>query len=323
MARRLLAAALIALLLSAAYTRWWNPEVRLYVHAARVKQEWASRLDREFTNKTVVFGGSSTSFSIDPGRLLERQGEAVANFGLHAGMQLRFLTAFAAAAARPGDLLLMAVEPELLVASSDGSDLAAQMGFALGQPGWIHASNVTGDPVRRVENLVSLRPGAHHFFTLLAKIALGKPLYRYAPADFTATGWQRTGERRAVTDPARWQAPLDRDARLFLAALKAWGESRGVRVAYALPWRYASAEAAPAFQTDNLRFLAEVAVHLPVLADERLGAYDVREHFADTPLHLTPEGAAVRSDALAEQLRAGRFWSRSVLERMLADRTRP
>lgn len=313
----LLISALIALLGSAAYTRWWNPEVRLYVHAARVKQAWAEKLEQTFTNRTIVFGGSSTSFSIDPARMLERDGLAVANYGLHAGMMPRFLTGLAAGSARPGDLLLMAMEPELLVVPGNGSDLAAQMGFALDKPEWVHASNVTGEPIHWVENLVSLRPGAYHFFTLLGKIALGRPLYRYGPTDFSESGWQRTQERRGIRNPSRWSAHLTADSCALLTALEQWGTAHRVRVACLLPWQYVPEPLAPGFQADNLRFLVELSDYLPVLADPRLGAYSVREHFADTSLHLTPEGAAVRSDELAALLKAGRFWTRTDLERML------
>ncbi|RME93056.1 MAG: hypothetical protein D6766_08900, partial [Verrucomicrobia bacterium] len=165
-----------ALAACAAYTRWLNPEVRLYRHAFDVKQAWARRLDARSGHKTIVFGGSSTSFAVDPQRILERHGVPVANLGLHAGMGARFLTAAAAALARPGDLLLMAMEPGLLTDPEPGSDLAAQMGFALDHFDWVHASNVTGERIHWVEDLVSLRPGAYHFFTLLAKLALGRPL---------------------------------------------------------------------------------------------------------------------------------------------------
>lgn len=135
----LAASALATLLLSAAYTRWWNPEIRLYRYAIAAKQDWAAQLDRQFTTKTIVCGGSSTSFAIDPSRILQQSGLAVANYGLHAGMQPRFLVAVAAASARPGDLLLLAMEPGLLITPDNGSDLAAQMAFALDQPGWVHA----------------------------------------------------------------------------------------------------------------------------------------------------------------------------------------
>jgi hypothetical protein len=315
----LLLSALIALLASAAYTRWWNPEVRLYVHAVDVKEAWARELEQTFTNRTIVFGGSSTSFSIDPGRMLERDGLAVVNCGLHAGMMTGFLTGFAAGTARPGDLLLMAMEPELLVVPGNGSDLAAQMGFALDHPEWIHASNVTGEPIHWVENLISLRPGAYHFFTLLGKLALGRPLYRYSPEDFTESGWQRTSERREIGDPQRWSAHLTPESQALLKALTDWGTARGIRVAYLLPWRYVTEPQAEAFQADNLQFLVEIAEFLPVLADPRLGAYSVREHFADTPLHLTPEGAATRSDELAALLKEDRFWTTEDLRLLLEE----
>ena len=314
----LLVSALLALLLAAGYTLRLNPEIRLYRYAAHVKQAWAARLDRDFTNKVIVFGGSATSFAIDPARILERDGLPVVNFGLHAGMGAEFLTGFAAAAARPGDLLLMAIEPELLLSRGSDSDLAAQIGFALGHPEWIDASNVTGEPVHWVADLVSLRPGAYHVFTLLGKIALRRPLYRYHPDDFTPSGWQRTRERRAFGEPGRYRVSLSPKAHRLLAALRDWAKARHIRVAYLLPWRYAGPDYVRGFQEDNLRYLIQIAEYLPVLADERLGAYPVREHFADTPMHLTPAGARIRSDTLAAQLKAGRYWTRADLKRLLA-----
>lgn len=304
----------------AVYTRWLNPEVRLYRHAFEVKRSWAHRMEERFGKKTIVFGGSSTSFAVDPALILERYGEPVANLGLHAGMGARFLTAAAASLARRGDLLLMAMEPGLLTDPDPGSDLAAQTGFALDHFDWVHASNITDEPVHWVEDLVSLRPGAYHFFTLLAKLALGRPLYRYHLGDFTETGWQRTQDRRPIPDASGWSAELSPDAVALLEDLRAWSEARGVRLAYLLPWRYASPQASRDFQLANLRFLLQVARYLPVLADPRLGAYSVREHFADTPYHLLPEGAAVRSDELGRLLREGRFWTAEDLQRELRRR---
>ena len=228
-------------------------------------------------------------------------------------MGARFLTAFAAAAARAGDLLLMALEPELLVSPGDGSDLAAQMGFALGHPEWIDASNITGEPVHWVADLVSQRPGAYHVFTLLGKLALGRPLYRYAKEDFSPAGWQSTAERRSFGEPKRWDAPIAPRTAALLLGLRDWADRHGVRLASLLPWQYVGPEKAPAWQGDNLRFLIRMSDFMPVLADEHLGAYGVREHFADTPLHLTPEGARIRTDFLAGQLQSGRFWNRADL----------
>lgn len=309
--------AVAALLAAAAYTLWLNPEIRFYRYAAQVKRAWADRLHREQGAAFIVYGASSCAFAIDGGRMLQKHGLPVANFGLHAGMEPPFLTALALESTRPRDTLVVALEPALLTVPFDSPDLAAQMGLALGKPRLIHASDLTGERVHWIENVLSLRPGAYHFFTLLGKIALGKPLYRYAPEDVQPSGWQQTRERRPLSDPEIPPDPrLSPDARRLLLALKRWGETNRVAVVYSLAWGWASPEKVRPRRQMNARFLNEVAGILPVLKDASLGAHPVREHFADTEWHLTSEGAAARSDALAVQLKARQFWSAEELARL-------
>jgi hypothetical protein len=312
--------ALVTLAAAAAYTLWLNPEVRFYRHAARVKLAWAGKLDQRRARKVIVCGGSSTAFSIDGERMLKQHGLPTVNLGLHAGMEPLFLVGIAAAAARPGDALIVALEPSLLVVPFNSPYLAGQMGAALGRPELVRASNLTGERVHWVANAVSLRPGAYHFFTLLGKIALRKPLYRYSPEEVTPSGWQRARDFRAIPDQTIVEDRLSPDARKLLAALRHWGETNRVQVAYSLPWGWVSQQRCAAFQRMNARFLAEVAEILPVLKDPALGAHPVREHFADTEWHLTAEGAAARSDALAAQIKAQTFWSRQELAELARKR---
>lgn len=309
----LLGLGLATLAAAAAYTVWLNPEVRFYKHAARVKLAWAAKLDREYGRKVIVCGGSSTAFSIDGERMLKEQGLPTVNFGLHAGMEPLFLAGLAAQAARPGDTLVVALEPGLLMAPFSSPDLAGQMGVALGRPGLARGSNLTGERVHWVANAVSLRPGAYHFFTLLGKIALRKPLYRYSPVEVTPSGWQRARDFRAIPDQTIVEGRLSPDARRLLAALQHWGETNHVQVAYSLPWGWVSEQQRAAFERMNVRFLAEMAGILPVLKDPALGVHAVREHFADTEWHLTAEGAAARSDSLAAQIKTRSFWTRQEL----------
>jgi len=307
--------ALAALVFTAAYTLWVNPEIRFYIHAAQVKRAWADKLHHERGSAIVVYGASSCAFAIDGERLLEKHGLPVVNFGMHAGMEPLFLTALAVQSSRPGDTLVVAIEPGLLLAPFQSPDLAAQMGMALGEPRLVHASDITGERVHWVANLLSLRPGAYHFFTLLGKVALGKPLYRYAPDDVRPSGWQQTLERRAIHDqePAPIQG-LPADSQRLLSALREWGRTNRVEVVYSLPWGWVSQERREPFKRMNAAFLREVARFLPVLKDPSLGAHPVREHFADTEWHLTEEGAELRTDAFAAELKAQACWSVAELE---------
>jgi hypothetical protein len=315
-ALRLAAAALVTLVIAAVYTLRLNPEIRFYKHAALVKLGWAEKLSREQGVKIIVCGGSSTAFSIDGERMLQQHGLPTANFGLHAGMEPLFLAAIAAQSARPGDTVVLALEPGLLMTPFQSPDLAAQMGTALRRPDLIHASGLTGEPVHWVRNCLSLRPGAYHFFTLLGKIALRKPLYRYAPEEVQASGWQRAKDIRPIPDQGLAEGRLCPDARRLLMVLKNWGHTNRVQVVYSLPWGWVTEDRLRPFQRMNVRFLREVAAILPVLKDPALGAYRVREHFSDSHWHLTAEGAAARSDSLAAQLKSRSFWSQQELEQL-------
>ncbi|MBM3878616.1 MAG: hypothetical protein FJ387_02700 [Verrucomicrobia bacterium] len=299
----------MSLVAAAFYTLRLNPEVRFYCYATGVKRAWIACLDEQFTNKFILCGGSSAAFAVDGEYLLERHRLPLVNFGLHAGMEPPFLLAIAAKAARSNDTLVLALEPGLLTAPFGSTDLAAQMGMALGEPELIHASNLTGERIHWVENLVSLRPGAYHAFTLLGKLALRRPLYRYAPADVHPSGWQQTRERRAIVEPAPVVGHLSPDGRQLLEAARAWAQAHGVRLVYSLPWCYISPEQAPRLRAANAQFLREVAATVPVLKEPALGAYSQREHFADTEWHLTRAGAVARSEALSAPLLQGATWT--------------
>jgi hypothetical protein len=312
----LLLLALVALGAAALYTVRWNPEVCFYRHAIDVKRAWSARLAAAPAPapRHLLAGGSSAAFSVDGERMLDRHGVRLVNFGLHAGMEAPFLLAIAAREARPGDTLIVAMEPELLTTPFTAPDLAAQMGLALGEPRLIAASDLTGAPVPWVDSLVAMRPGAYHAFTLLGKVLLRKPLYRYAAPEIHASGWQEARDFRefALIQPG---APgLSADGRALLAALVRWAEAREVRVCYALPWACVEPAVLEEFRRTSASFLRDVAALLPVLKDPALGVHAVREHFSDTGWHLTPAGAQVRTDALAAQLAAGEFWSLAELD---------
>jgi hypothetical protein len=308
---------ILSLLLAAAYTVFLNPEIALYRHAASVKRQWSDNLTRYHTNKFVFCGGSSASFSIDGESILAQQGLPVVNAGMHAGMEPPFLTAFAASMAQRGDTLVVSIEPGLLMSPFSSPDLAAQMGVALGEPGLIHASPITGDPVAWLDTLCSLRPGANHTFTLLGKIALGKPLYRYQKADIQLSGWQIARDFREFEEALPGEGRLSVDARQLLVKLKEWGQKNGVRVVYSLPWGYTSLRNAEALRKVNLRFLLEMAEILPVLRDPTFGVHTQKEDFADTCWHLRAEAARKRSAQLATLLKDSLYWSTSELSSLV------
>ncbi len=215
----------------------------------------------------------------------------------------------ALAQTRSGDTLVVAVEPDLLEMPAEVPSLGKQFVLAIGHPELLGSGTLSD----RVSTGLALRPGGYHFFTLLGKLALRQPLYRYRVEDFDVSGYQRVDVRRDFTPAVSRVRNLTNPARELLRWLRSEGDRRNVRIGYALPWSYATAENAAGFQKANVGLLLQICEFLPILADEKLGVYSRREHFADTELHLTEEGAALRTDVLAAQLKSWRTWSANEL----------
>lgn len=270
-----------------------------------MKQACRLKLDREYPSKIVVFGGSSCATSIQAARLLEQHNLPALNLGLGAGMGAKILTRYALPALRRGDTLLVMLEPGLLTRPLQWEALGVQFSLATGQPELVNEPGGTRWPAR----LLDLRPGAYHAFTILGKIILRRPFYRYEPTEWQSCGWYRvTVERELPLLPVPSNR-LSAEGRAWLVFLRDWCAAHGVRVAYVLPWSWCPADKVPVWQRSNAVFLHDVSLVLPVLKDPRLGAYAVREHFADTQYHPNAAGAAVRTDELAQQVKTWETWT--------------
>lgn len=315
---RLVMTGIVTWAVAAFYTLRVNPEVAFFAHGARVKQAWVERLNAATTPKTVVFGGSSCTVTVDGERMQQRHGLPTANLGLGAGMGAQVLTEYAKAGVRQGDTLIVALEPLLLTENLEVPSLGVQFAWATGSRALKKLVRQTSASFTGISGLLALRPGGYHLFTLLGKIVARQPLYRYAPSDFHASGWQEVTVRRDFAGPPERGPALTAEARALLRDLRAWCERLHVRVAYALPWGSCTEAQKPAFQAANARFLRQVSDVLPVLKDERLGAYTERSEYADTFWHLTPPGAGRRTDELAALIKAWAVWTPGELDRLAA-----
>jgi hypothetical protein len=313
LALRLLAVALLSWAGSAYYTLRVNPEVQHFKLAHRVTIAWAKKLAESYRSKTVVFGGSACEFAFDGERLLQKHGLPVANLGRGAGMGATVLTLAALDQTQRDDTLIMSMEPDLLTASLEPPSLGVQFSFAVSHPEWVLRPGLDAPPRPWLSALLELRPGGYHALTLLGKLTSGRPLYRYQAEELRPSGWLQTQVRLPIVALPIHRDPLSTEARQLLSALRVWCAQHNVRLAFSLPWTYAPADQALLFQRGHAAFLLEVSEFMPVLRDPRLGIYSVREHFADTPLHLTEEGAALRTDEFAEQVKTWKVWTREAL----------
>jgi hypothetical protein len=315
----LLAVALLMWAAGRLYTVRWNPEIGFYRAAAGITHQWAEELTAKHGRKVIIYGGSSCQFSIDGERLLNQHGIPCVNLGRNAGFGAGTMSVAALSETRPGDTLIVAIEPGLLTEPLTVPSLAAQFSVAMQHPEWVTAPALDAPRLNPISTALSLRPGGYHLITLVGKVARGQPLFRYQVADIRRSGWVQTDKRLPIDGPPGHGGKLSEDTRRLFASLRDWAKTNQVRVVYSLPWAYCPERETASFQRLNARFLREVMEFLPVLKDPQLGALADATQFSDTVWHLTESGSAARTDALGEQLKAWSLWTAAELD----ERQRP
>jgi hypothetical protein len=83
-------------------------------HFLAAWREKSARLEAMSAPRVLLVGGSSNAFGVDSGMLERASGRPVVNLALNAGLGLRFILNQAAAAVRPGDLVILTPEYWLL-----------------------------------------------------------------------------------------------------------------------------------------------------------------------------------------------------------------
>lgn len=308
------AIALLTWAITAAYSLWWNPEVAFFRSGHQKKQAWMQAMRARFGTNVLIFGGSSCASSIQSRRLVERHDLPGVNLGFGAGMGAGVLSQYALEAMRPGDTLIVALEPDLLTRAFEREPLGVQFALSIGRPGLVREQGRMDWPAA----LLDLRPGSYHVFTLLGKVLLGQPLYRYSPEDFKEDGWQEINDRRPFAVPPLAEAKPSAAALSRLQGLREECRARGVRVAATLPWQYCAPDQLAALQRKHLVFLRELATVLPCLREPSLGAHSQQADFGDTMLHLLPDAAGRRTDELAAAIKGWTLWTAAEIDARLA-----
>jgi len=312
---------LLAWAAGAAYTLYFNVEMRLTRFMFDRKLSWMERR-LPATNRVIVFGGSSSSFSISPAFALE-QGVPMVNLGMGAGIGARVLTRMTLAQSRPGDTLVMALEPDLLSADTAVTLIGAQSAVVLGHPGW---ANESLDPDPDANGTIApyvwaLRPGGSHAVTMLGKLVQRRPLYRYQADDFFEDGQQQTEVRGELGGFRGHPAPrLSPDGRAWVRATRAYCERKGLKLVYALPWTLTESASEADVRRLHAGFLADLAQEVDVLRDERLGCITDRSWYCDTRFHMTLAGSRERTGAMVSSLKSGLRWTESELRALAATR---
>jgi hypothetical protein len=302
----LVGCAILAWLLGAAYTWFLDPEMKFWTAAARQKLAWVDRMREEHGYVIGVVGGSTTTFGIDAEYIEREHGLPVANLGLHFGMGPACV-GFGLSALERGDVLVLSLEPAMLVAENpNATPLGSKLSMLLGRPeinGWLEENPM----LSAIQSLGRLRPGGYHVATMIGKLTLGQPLYRYTIDKMQPGGLQTTYERRfnaGGTDlsPEDGKIGLSPGGAAFLEHTIMEAEKRGIEVIYLLPWSYCAPELAAQRRKTNEILLADISERVPVLWEPSLGVHDRIEDFSDSVQHLTAKAARLRSRFLAETL---------------------
>lgn len=304
----LLATAFAAWLAGALYMLKINPEIAFLKQAHQLKMEWASKLPAG--PRTLVYGGSSGHTSINPQRMLASNNLHVVNLALGAGMGARMLSNYALDHAAPGDSIVIALEPWLLMDNADIEPLASNFSFAVGQLRWLARDG----HLNRISALLDLRPGGYHAVTLAWKLLLRQPLYRYQQSELQTGGWHRVPHHREISIPTPGPLRLSIAGESLLREVRARAAAKSVRVAYSLPWMCAEPAQADAQKKFNAAFLLQISQIIPVLKDPRLGVFADPTHYTDTCWHPDEATANLHSDELAPVFKSWSLWTSADLK---------
>jgi hypothetical protein len=303
----------ISWLASVVYLFTLDTPLEYLIRETNEQDRWSQHFTASQGPRLIVTGGSSCTFSIDGGMATEQFHVPVINGGLGAGLGANGVLLFSSRLTKPGDTLVLAIEPPLFLSSLDYTQDALQL--MARRVEWrrvIQAKEVTGQPVPLDLLLFSPRPGLENFAAWLGRIVT-HTAFRYVNAQIKPGGLMVTDVRYPLQEDG-YEPGLSQGNREMLLHFRDWASHRGVRVVYSLPWYYVGKERVSEQQRVNARFVASMSEIMPVVREEAFGVQSDRSLFADTNWHLTEGTAQVRTSELVKHVLAGDFWTADQLE---------
>jgi hypothetical protein len=287
-----------------------NPEVGFWNEAVSRRLDDMAQIRKKHPGQPIIIftGGSSCAFSIDPRIVEETTGMPSINFGLPVSCGSRYLIHQAFRHAKPGDLVVIGTEPDLLTFPGQEAS-PSKLGFALEARQGRITEAAGGDTFGRsvsIPDYLSLsRPGPEYLITLMGRSFAGKG-YRYKEPNIKHRGLIQTPIRDHSLKPGGTYGitSLHPEGRELLEAFAAVAKREGIRVAYSMPWSYTATVYLDQNRTNRRKILAEIESIMPVIEDGFSGTMDGRDNFSDGGRHLSDIGTAARSRALADALKA-------------------
>lgn len=285
-----------------------NPEVQFWQSLIETRDAEIEAVRKQQPKTPIIFftGGSSTAFSIDPKIIEEATGLPCFNLGLPVSTEAKYILHQALLRANTGDIIIVCLEHGLLVNYTENhkpSKLSFALAVKAGTPAEAAGGNTFDQSLSIPDYLTYSRPGAVHLPTLIARKVINKP-YRYNTNDLRYRGRLETHihDPNIVPTGPIGITSISPDAQNLLKNFKLAAESKGVCVAYSLPWMYTTTDNANQTRVENIQILKEIANIMPVLEDEFTGAAINLNWFSDTCQHLSAEGSKQRTTTLSKPL---------------------
>lgn len=281
-----------------------NPEVRFWNHVDELRDQEIAQVRKDQPGKPILFftGGSSCAFSIDPKIVEETCGMPAFNLGLPVSAGPKYLLHQALIKCQPGDILVVALEPDALVYHSRFA--ASPFSFGLSvlnrRPSDTVGGSTFSERLTFREFLNYSRPGPSYVSILIAKTITGKG-YRYQVDDIRYRGRIETPIKMSPPDFAetKYTSKICDSGKELLQSLASAASANGVHVIYSVPWTLTAPSSIQTNRSANSKILESINQVIPTVEDGYLGVTDDPDFFADSGLHLSAEGSKLRSQALS------------------------
>jgi hypothetical protein len=302
----ILASALAAYALSLYLTVPANPEVKFWHEVMIRRDAEIAETRKNQPGSPIIFftGGSSTAFSIDPKIIEETCNLPAFNLGLPVAAGGEYLIHQALRQTRRGDILVLCLEPDILgITTPEPSP--SKFSFAMAAVGG-HIGDAAGGTTYHTslslrDSLSLARPGAGYLATLAGRVASGRG-YRYKLADIRYRGRIETPVGGASPADIRSTSRLSPYGEKLLTLAKLAAEARGVRLLYAMPWHFTVPSGLEESRRNQRELTTQIHTIIPTVDDGFTGAADNPAWFSDSAQHLTADGSAERTQALAKAL---------------------
>ena len=297
-----------------------NPEVNFWHEITKKRDEdVVTRINSDGSKPVIIFGGgSSCAFSIKPEIITSLTGRESINRGLIISAGMPYIVSHAFEHARAGDTVVLGLERNFLVNSSEANSRNLGIALAL-RNGSIRAGE--GWPLRdqvplRISTMMKMRLGARFVGSMLGKSVLKKDLYRYDHNDYRFGGRLETDYVDPFRGPsgAQTRCNVTSEAKLFLREAKKYADDHQIELVYMLPWVWTEKGAERSSRKANERLLQQLSGIIETLETETMGVQTEGDYFSDTAYHLTSLGASKRSEEVGKSL-AERFAKRHKMEK--------